>query len=154
MQIYLIRHAHAEEGKEDAPRPLSPRGRQQIRRVGRFLRQNGALAAREFWHSPLVRARDTAVRLTRELKEPIKLVPVNDLEPAADPASMARRLGRVRRSVAVVGHEPQLSALASLLVGGSAAAETLLMKKCAVVALERLGRLWVIRWLVSPDLIP
>ena len=48
MQIYLVRHAHAIDGEDDDARPLSAKGRKQIRRVAAFLRGNEALMTREF----------------------------------------------------------------------------------------------------------
>ena len=153
MQICLIRHAHAVEGEDDAARPLSKRGREQIRMMGRFLRETGALTAREFWHSPLVRARDTAVLLAKRLKVRAKLIQVAGLLYSDNPAVMAKRLGKIRRPVAMVGHEPHLSALASLLAAGSAKPPLFDLKKCAVVALERTRGRWAVVWQVSPEVI-
>jgi len=151
--IYLIRHAHALDGADDNVRPLSGKGRKQIRQVGGFFRGNGLLATKEFWHSPLVRARDTAKRLAARLGGGVKLVEVNGLRPEDDPAVMAKRLKAVRRSVAVVGHEPHLSALASLLVAGQAQPPLFVVRKGAVVCLERTRGRWVLRWQVEPDLL-
>ena len=153
MQLYLIRHAEAEAGVDDAARPLSQRGREQIRQMGRFLRKNGALAATEFWHSPLVRARDTAVRLVKQLKLRARLVQVAGLRYSDNPAIMAGRLGKISRPVALVGHEPHLGALASLLVAGTARPARFELKKGAVLALERVRGRWFVRWLVSPGMI-
>ena len=150
MEVYLIRHAHALDGKNDAVRPLSAKGRKQIRAVGRFLRRNDALATHEFWHSPLVRAADTARRLVARLKIRGRLRRVSGLLHDDDPAIMARRLNKLRRPVALVGHEPHLSALASVLVGGKAAPPIFVLKKCAVLALEKHGKRWTARWQVSP----
>lgn len=153
MQIYLVRHAHALDGKDDAARPLSKKGRQQIRAVARFLRGNGALATREFWHSPLVRARDTAEDLVQHLKVRAKLVEVDGLLHSDDPAIMAKRLNALKRPVAVVGHEPHLSALASVLLSGHAKPALVMLKKCAVLALERKGKRWTVRWQVAPEVL-
>src|SRR6478609_8068403 len=153
MKIYLVRHAHALDGKDDDIRPLSGRGRKQIRHVAAFFRDNGRLAAREFWHSPLVRARDTAQQLVSELGRRVKLVEVAGLRPEDKPAVLAKRLNALRRPVAVVGHEPHLSALASLLVAGKPRPVLFEFKKCAVVCLEKTGRHWVVRWQVAPGLL-
>lgn len=152
MQIYLIRHAHAVDGENDAARPLSRKGREQIRRLGRFLRQTRVLEVREFWHSPLVRSRDTAKLLGQRLKVRPKLVEVTGLLYSDNPAIMAKRLGKVRHPVAVVGHEPHLGALLSLLVAGSAKPALFELRKCAVVALVRMNGRWVLQWQISPDL--
>jgi phosphohistidine phosphatase len=150
MEIYLIRHAHALDGENDAARPLGKKGRRQIRSMARFLRQSGALRTKEFWHSPLVRSADTAKLLVKRLGIRGELTLVSGLLHEDDPAIMARRLNKVRRPVAVVGHEPHLSALASLLVAGKARPAIFVLKKCAVLALEKQGQRWAVRWQVSP----
>ena len=153
MHLYLIRHAQAEDGWDDASRPLSARGRKQIRTVARFLRCTEVFAPAEIWHSPLLRARDTAALLVGRLRQPAKLRSVAGLTWGDDPALMANKLRTRRESLALVGHEPHLSALASLLVAGSTEPPILVMRKCAVLALEREDSRWVVRWLVSPDLL-
>jgi phosphohistidine phosphatase len=151
MEIYLIRHAHALAGENDAARPLSKKGQKQIRTVGRFLRRSGAIRTKEFWHSPLVRSVDTAELLMERLAIRGKLTLVAGLLHDDDPAIMARRLQKARHPVAVVGHEPHLSALASLLVTGKAKPAIFVLKKCAVLALEKQGQRWTARWQVSPS---
>jgi phosphohistidine phosphatase len=153
MKIYLIRHAHALDGEDDAVRPLSAKGRKQIRQVAAFFRRNGLLEAKEFWHSPLVRARDTAKLLAAQLKGRVRLLEKDGIEPEADPVIMAKRLRASRRPVAVVGHEPHLSALASVLVSGRARPPLFVLKKCAVACFERSGRRWAVRWQVEPGLL-
>ena len=154
MEIYLIRHAHSPDGEVDAVRPVSRKGRAQIRRVGRFLRRSGALQTREFWHSPLVRAVETAEGLVKRLKIRGKLVRVEGLLHDDDPAIMAKRLDKARHPVAVVGHEPHLSALASLLLTGRPRPPRVELRKCAVLALARSDGRWVVSWQVSPELLP
>jgi phosphohistidine phosphatase len=150
MQVFILRHAHAADGADDAARPLSVKGRRQVRRMAAFLKRGERMPAREFWHSPLVRARDTALLLGARLGGEVKLVEVAGLESAANPAIMARRLQKVQRPVVVVGHEPHLSALATLLLTGRTEPPVLDLKKGAVAALERTGRRWALLWLVSP----
>lgn len=150
MQIYLIRHAHALDGDDDAGRPLSAKGRRHIRAIASRLRRGNLLQTKELWHSSLVRARDTARLLAMGLRVSAKLVETDGLEPEADTAPMARRLAGLRRSVAVIGHEPHLSALATRLLGGRAGEPVVVMKKGAVLALERTGSRWAVRWLLSP----
>lgn len=153
MHVYLIRHAHAEDGRDDAARPVSAKGRKQIRKVARLLRDAGACEADEFWHSPLLRSRDTAALLAKEMKSAAPLVEVSGLKPADDPAIMARKLGDARTPVAVVGHDPHLSALASLLIAGEEEPPRFKLKKCAVLRLDRGTGGWTVRWQISPELV-
>jgi len=153
MHVYLIRHAHAVDGDVDAARELSAKGCEQIRVVAKLLRGAAAIDAAEFWHSPLVRARDTATLLARRLRTGAKLVEIGGLRPEDDPRVMARKLDARREPVAVVGHEPHLGALASLLVTGTAVPPRFVLKKGAVLRLDRSEGAWAVRWLVGPELL-
>ena len=153
MHLYLIRHAHALDGENDAARPLSPKGRKQIRSVARLLREAGVFDPAEIWHSPLRRAHETAAVLAKRLQSRARLREVAGLAPDDAADLIAKKLGDLRYPVAVVGHEPQLSALASLLVVEAAAPPRFKMKKCAVLRLDRVGGGWTVRWLVSPELV-
>jgi phosphohistidine phosphatase len=128
MQIYLIRHAHALDGDDDAARPLSAKGRRQIRTMASHLRRAGLLQTNELWHSPLVRARDTARLLAEGLRVQAKLVKTDGLEPCADLTPVAQRLARLRRPIAIIGHEPHLSALATRLLGARDGEPVVVMK--------------------------
>lgn len=150
MLVYIIRHAHAEDGDDDFARPLSAKGRRQVRRMAGFLRRGGLFEAKEICHSPLLRAKETARLFARELTGTVRLREMAALKPLADPAVAAGRLRRARSPVAVVGHEPHLSSLATRLLGGGHDEPRVVLKKCAVLALERTGRAWAVRWLVSP----
>jgi phosphohistidine phosphatase len=152
--LYLVRHAHAVEGEVDPARPLSDRGRKQVAVLAKFLGPSGAFRPDEMWHSPLVRSRETAQLLALHLnmvRLPLREMP--DLRPEDDPAATARRLKLVRRPLAIVGHEPHLSALASLLVAGDMEPPAFVFKKSAVLMLEPNGEAWLVRWQISPELL-
>lgn len=153
MHIYLIRHAHAEDGEPDAQRELSRKGKRQARAVSRFLREREMLEAEEFWHSPLRRARETAELLAKHLRSEARLVETGALKPQDHPQLIARRLRQLQKPVAVIGHDPHLSALASLLVTGRAEPPHFVLKKCAVIRLDRDGPGWSVRWQISPEVV-
>jgi len=153
MHLYLIRHAHALDGDDDARRPLSAKGRKQVRALGRFLRDARAFEAEEIWHSPLRRAGETATLLAKRLKSKARLVRVAGLRPADAPDSILKKLNDLRHPVAVIGHEPHLSALASLLVVGESVPPRFVLKKCAALRLDHVDGVWAVRWHVSPELV-
>ena len=153
MHLYLIRHAHALDGDNDSARPLSPKGRKQIRRLADLLLRTGAFEAGEIWHSPLRRAHESAGLLAKRLKLGTKLKEVTGLTPDDAVDRIAAKLGDLRRPVAVVGHEPHLSALASLLVAGQAAPPRFKLKKGAMLRLDHAEEGWVVRWHISPEVI-
>jgi phosphohistidine phosphatase len=166
MQVWLVRHTDAVSEEEDPRRPLSAKGREAACELGRFFRRNGALAqATICWHSPLVRARETAELVLREacVKAPRK--ERAGLLPEDDPAEIAVQLEKMRdpdAGVVLVGHEPHLSALGTLLVGGEPQTAQFRLRKGAVLALTPAGeaplttgahRRWVVQWLLAPALV-
>jgi len=150
MELFLIRHAHAEDTVPDAARRLSPRGRRQARALARRLRATGEFAPAELWHSTLRRARETA-ELLAPAAPGAPCREITGLAPEDDPAAVARRLARTRAPVAIVAHEPLLSALASRLVTGAADPVVFDVRKASALALTRVGRRWVVRWFLPPE---
>ena len=123
MQIILFRHGPAgerdlERWPDDALRPLTAKGRERTRRAARGL---GTLLGRQpvILTSSLKRAHQTADLLAVEL-----LTPAPTLEPALEPggsqAALIERLAALQsdQTVVLVGHEPDLGALAGFLVSG------------------------------------
>jgi phosphohistidine phosphatase len=162
MRIFLIRHGHALADQEDPRRPLSVAGREITRKVARFLQASSALAGvHAVWHSPLARSRETANLLVKELGLDVLLIESPGLLPEDDPAPIADRLDRADDPVMIVGHEPQLGSLATLLVRGKVKPVGFEFRKSAVLALEKTGGChknsgrarWRVRWQFSPELL-
>ena len=59
-RLYLLRHAEAVAAEDDPARPLSEHGRDQVRAIATFIRERGGIAVERVWHSPLIRAVETA----------------------------------------------------------------------------------------------
>lgn len=164
MKLHLIRHAHAVTEQEDPARPLSLRGETDARRIAAWFRLSGALQPTQIWHSPLARALATARLLAAGLGNDPLLVETPDLLPEDDPEDVATRLAEYPRThdLALVGHEPHLSALATLLIRGRATPVAFKLRKGAILTLEphtgthkRDGRpRWSVRWHFSPELLP
>ena len=157
MNLYLIRHAHALTELEDPGRPLSEKGRGQVKRLVKFLRSPIAFAPVEIWHSPLARSRQTARLLAPVLAPTAKVVEIAGLEPENNPRTLAARLKPVRHDLAIVGHEPHLSLLAALLVTGTATPEIFKLRKASVLCLDHDSTIaespWRVRWLLAPELL-
>ncbi len=155
MQVYLIRHAAAVDSDDDFARPLSARGHAQVESLVRHFRSHDVLHPAEVWHSPLLRAKETALGLAHGLGWKIRFKETHLLEPECDPRQIAKRVQAATKALALVAHEPILSALGSLLVNGSPRPVVFEMRKGDVLALERPasggdGR-WVEQWHVGPD---
>ncbi|MEY4488570.1 MAG: hypothetical protein RIQ79_1078 [Verrucomicrobiota bacterium] len=163
MLLHLLRHAHAVAESENPRRPLSTRGLGELARLARFLKPTACFRPTQVWHSPLMRSAQTAEVIVAHLGLDVVRVETPGLLPEDAPEIMAERLAEFppHFELALVGHEPHLSALASLLVRGKAAPDLFELKKSALLTLEPSRRMhknsghprWRVRWQVSPELL-
>lgn len=120
MQIYFVRHAETVESAENLPdemRYLSKRGRKQICKQAKNLKGH-KVKPTLILTSPLARAVQTAELLAAELKT-AQIVVHPSLLPDTEPdviAEMITEIGPLK-ALMVVGHDPQLSAVAAQLLG-------------------------------------
>lgn len=136
MQLYLLRHADAATPAEvDAVRRLSDKGVDQARRVGRFCKSHEILPE-IFLTSPLVRARETAEHVARELNIP-KADVAAFLASGMRPETALAELKTYEKftSVMIVGHEPDFSMLIAHLVG-LPGGERLRVRKASLTLLD------------------
>jgi phosphohistidine phosphatase len=122
IALYLVRHAIAAERGPDYPRdderPLTSRGRSRMKAVvrgWRTLEPNLEVILT----SPLVRAESTAEIVRKGLGGGIRVERSATLAPGHQPPAVASVLSRFKRAkaIALVGHEPDLGALAAWLIG-------------------------------------
>ncbi|HXN34933.1 MAG TPA: histidine phosphatase family protein [Opitutaceae bacterium] len=147
--IYLIRHADAVSDEVNPARPLSAKGREQVARVCAMLHGRPGFRPREFWHSPLVRSRETAELLAQGLGLSAPLVLTAGIAPDDDPEAIAAILATAAGDIAVVGHEPHLGVLSSIMVHGRDRAPMFFhFPKAGVLALSPEGKRWRPEWLV------
>lgn len=114
MHVHLCRHAEAAPGEPDALRTLTPSGVEQAHALGARLRSSGAPPT-VVLTSPLLRARQTAEAIGRELGVPV--LADTRLAPGATAASLAEALVGLTGPVATVGHQPDCSHIAVELTG-------------------------------------
>jgi phosphohistidine phosphatase SixA len=119
IHLYLVRHGVAEDaaaGTPDALRALSAKARKRMRKTARsFARKSGALES--ILVSPLVRAVQTAEILAGEVKHRALSV-LAELAPEHAVDALLKAVGKragKKGSIALVGHEPQLSRLLAAL---------------------------------------
>jgi phosphohistidine phosphatase len=160
VQLLVIRHAIAVDrdtfdasGRDDSERPLTSAGRDKMRRATAGLRrlvpEIDLLAA-----SPYVRAMQTAA-VVAEAYGIDEIKSVDALVPDALPQSFLVWLQRRSTPdvVAIVGHEPHLSMLATWLMSGLPESRVE-MKKGGAALLEFPGQpgagLGVLQWLLTP----
>lgn len=125
MELYLLRHGIAVERgtrgyADDSHRPLTPIGRKKTRKVAKAL-VNLGIRFDHIFTSPYVRARQTAEIVVEVLKAQRKLRSTGNLVSGASPRELVAELKHLcqdQHRVLLVGHEPDLSEFASLLISG------------------------------------
>ena len=113
MDLILWRHADAEPGEPDLERRLTSKGAKQATRVAKWLDHHLPDSCRIIV-SPARRAQETALALKRKFKTKDELAP--DVAPESILA--AAEWPECRDVVLVVGHQPTLGRVASLLLAG------------------------------------
>ena len=155
QRLYLARHAHAlDDAPSDDARPLSPKGHKQMKRLAQGLRGSSRLAPDLIWHSGLLRAEETAAALKSGLALDAPLLRKPGLAPNDDPHESHAALDALDQSCLVIGHDPHLSSLASLLLTGASGFERVVFAKASILCLSRMkagqqSTPWQIEWHVS-----
>jgi phosphohistidine phosphatase len=161
VKLHLIRHGlagHADPARwpDDALRPLTKDGVRRFRRAAAGLSQL-VPDVDVLLSSGLARAWQTAELLhdVAGWPAPLECPALEAGRPASSGLDLLRE--RDEQSIALVGHEPYLSSLASLLCTGSEGGLHLEFKKGAVVSLDVEDSVapgsTCLRWSVSPRIL-
>jgi phosphohistidine phosphatase len=162
MNLYLIRHAIAvDEGTpeydNDSQRPLTDKGKKKMRQIAKGLRVLGV----EFdliLSSPYIRAAETAEILADIFKLKKDVIFSDNLIPMGDPDLLIAEMNEKYNatSVALVGHEPFLTALIGLLVSENTSLD-MTLKKGGVCRLSaddlHHTRKATMDWLLTPGIL-
>ena len=151
MDVYLVQHAEAKPEQEDPARPLTDRGREEIRLVARHAAAIG-LQVPEIRHSGKLRAQQTAEILAQFLSPPRGIRGMKGLAPMDDPAEAKAELEAAQEPLMLVGHLPHLSRLASSLLVGDPGKEVIRFRMGAIVCLSKTEGGWVVKWILTPEL--
>lgn len=158
--LYILRHGIAAPrpvgGRaKDSDRPLTAEGRQKVRRVARTMAKL-ELGIDLIVSSPFVRARQTAELVADVLRLRDKVQLCEHLAPQGKPKDLIAYLKALEPppdNVLLVGHEPYLSGLISLLLSGSRGL-ALNLKKAGLCKLTltglTAGRCATLEWLLTP----
>jgi len=164
MELLLVRHGIAfgrdpDRWPDDGDRPLTPEGEERFRKAARGLKRvvpsvDLVLA------SPYARAWRTSEILSDEAGWPApQRCPELEAERKTSDALRALRAPstRDRDSIALVGHEPNLSELASLLLTGAQSRMYVEMKKGGVACIAFDGAptsdKGILRWAATPKML-
>ena len=162
MYLYIVRHAIAVEAgtpgyEDDSQRILTDKGRKKMNRIAQGLKE---LEDRMdlIITSPYLRALQTAKILKRAfyLKK-VDVVETEHLTPMGYTDQLINEINQnynAMERIALVGHEPSLSSLVSVLVAGESDL-SLTLKKGGICRLSvgtlQYGRCATLDWLLSPS---
>jgi phosphohistidine phosphatase len=159
IDLYILRHAVAESTEDWAPksereRPLTRKGEKEMFRAAKGMKKLD-LKFDLILSSPFVRARRTAEIVAEVFHLDKKLKFSEALSPEAAPTRFipqARRLFGRRRNVLLVGHEPFLSELISLLATGQTGMNLKFKKAglCKLTLAAAKPRGGELDWLLTP----
>lgn len=150
MELILWRHAEAEDGFPDTGRALTEKGHKQADKMAGWLKSRLDRDAR-ILVSPTLRTQQTATALTQDFSTVDALAPGADAQAILDAAGWPRAGG----TVLIVGHQPTLGGVVSLLLNGSDTGVSI--KKSAVWWLSSRkrgnGAETILKAVITPDLV-
>jgi phosphohistidine phosphatase len=141
--LYLIRHGIAEERgdyEDDTQRPLTDEGRKKTKQVAKRLYDLG-LRFDLLQTSPLVRAQQTADIFTDLFATPVQqsseLAPEGNFETWLSWVTqwLSEHPQPAKASLGIIGHEPDLSSWAEMLIWGEVKGG-LVLKKAGIIGLS------------------
>ncbi|NPV09033.1 MAG: phosphohistidine phosphatase SixA [Anaerolineae bacterium] len=161
MELYLLRHAIATKRdvggyQDDAERPLTRRGERRMRRIARGLLSLG-FRCDAVLTSPYLRSRQTADILVDALNDGPEPLTLDALAPGGSHQELVAQISRLHgpdESLVLVGHQPDLGQLASVLCTGGLSLDLNLRKGgvCRLAVSElSYGRCATLEWLLAPS---
>jgi len=158
MEIYILRHANAEEGKpggRDADRALTPEGVSKLKLVLRRARAAGVEPSIVLT-SPYRRTLETAEIAATSLRGESKMLEVRALTPESSPEAVweAIRIHKTASQLMIVGHQPLLGSVYSYLLGAPSAQVEVKKSSLGRIDVDRFTGQprGVLRWLIHPKL--
>lgn len=155
MELYILRHGIAEEiskSGRDRDRRLTEEGEEKSRLAGKALREL-EIEFDLILSSPFARAWRTAELVAEELQSGKRLRECEALSSGAGvPGIVAALKNQKESSILIVGHEPELSQLISVMISGSGGL-SLTMKKgalCKLTCVRPEPGAACLEWLLGP----
>ncbi len=151
MRCYLSQHGLALDKAQDAERPLSPQGREDVARVAGFLSLFTRPKPIVIYCSDKLRARQSA-EMFAEGWGVDNISQRAELAANADPERIWHHIHSATEDMMVVGHLPHLDRLAGLMLCGTQTRAPVRFANGGVLCLEGYGRDWRVAWQVNPKM--
>jgi phosphohistidine phosphatase len=113
MELIVWRHAEAEDGSPDAARKLTAKGEKQAQKLARWLKERVEKPVR-ILVSPTVRTQQTAAAFSTKFETSTEV----GIHASAERILHAAGWPQAEGTVMIIGHQPTLGQLASILLSG------------------------------------
>ena len=158
MQIYILRHGIAEDGRAgepDSDRALTSEGKKKLRNVLRVAREAGVKPSL-ILTSPYRRAVQTAQLAAEMLEYSGNLLRTEALEPGSHPQSVWEEIRSHKNEdeILLAGHEPLFGALTGYLLGCPNLQIDFKKGALACIEIDRFASepRGVLKWILTPKL--
>lgn len=154
MRLFIVRHGEAAAGANDGERPLTEKGKSDVLKVARFLKEGGA-TVKAIYHSKRKRAIQTAEIFRQVLNPQAVMNSKTSLSPDDPVDDIVHEIAAWKEDAMLVGHLPFLSHLISALGIGDDSRSIVSMDTGSAVILETADQQkWYITGFIHPALIP
>lgn len=152
MKLYLLQHGESLPEELDPERPLSPQGREDIRRVADFVGNAGIRVGR-IVHSGKTRARQSAEIIAQKIAPGGSPEAATGLNPNDAVEPLADRIRNWSQDALLAGHMPFVGRLTALLLCANRDLSPVAYQPGTLACLERddQGR-WSLAWVLRPEL--
>lgn len=154
MKLYLVQHGGAFNKEEDSNRPLTDKGKSDVTKIAKFLKQ-ADIKIERILHSGKLRALQTAESIDSTIETSVEVESCGIINPKDDPRAFAWQDDSWDKDMLVVGHLPFLAKLVSHLIIDSEDITLTTFKPGSVVCLAcDDNKKWTIEWMIRPELLP
>ena len=149
MKLYIIRHGDALIKPNDSQRPLSKKGKEEIHQIGSFLSQKENITITTLFHSPKLRALQTAQILQTYIRSANGLIESKGLKPLDNPVYWENELYEQEQDIMLISHLPFVGELTALLLGTN---PQIAFRTGSLLCLNRDDKNhWSVSWMVQPE---
>ncbi|MBN1494165.1 phosphohistidine phosphatase SixA [Candidatus Peregrinibacteria bacterium] len=117
MKLFLVRHGEYIPESVNPDKPLSDKGKSDIKQIGQQLKNNGYVVE-EIFHSGKLRAKQTAEILAEYVLKTDKISQQEGLNPNDEVKPWAEKIASINHDLMIVGHLPFMQSLSGLLLEG------------------------------------
>jgi phosphohistidine phosphatase len=151
LNLYILQHGEAEAKEVDPQRPLSERGRHDVRLLATYLHKRGVQLG-AIMHSGKLRAEQSAALIAESVAPEITPIVADGLKPKDDPAVFASAILPQGKDIMIVSHMPLVSRLCSVLLTGYADTEFASVPG-TLISLNNKNGIWQLSFMLSPEFL-